>query len=76
MNVYVGYTIAINLILSVFAALYHVIYLLVWKSSLSSYIDYDTENFFLIFLTRIANWLIILRYANQCVYSAYDKTIN
>lgn len=72
MNKYVGYTIAINFVLSVFAALYHIIYLLIWKSSLAAYIDYEAENFLLIFLTRIGNWLIILRQGNKCVYTTHD----
>ena len=61
MNVYVGVTILINLLLCVFAALFHVIYLNIWKSYLGAYVDYDQENFFLMFLERIGNWICILR---------------
>ena len=61
MNELVGVTGAVNVLLCVFAAIYHIIYLLVWRSYLSAYIDYDQENMVSLFLIRIGNWLVILR---------------
>lgn len=61
MNIYIGYSIAINLLLCIFAAFFHIIYLFVWQGYLSAYIDYDNESFFTLFLTRIGNWMVILR---------------
>lgn len=55
-------TLAMSLLsvgISLFAALYHIIYLSVYQSSLSNYVNYAALNYFTYFLTKLVNWILL-----------------
>lgn len=60
MNIYVGVSGFIQLVLCLFAAFYHCINLLVFKKDYKDFINYDELNIPLIFLIRLGNWMVIL----------------
>ena len=60
MNIYVGISGFIQLILCLFAAFYHCANLLIFKGDYKTFIDYDELNIPLTFLIRLGNWMVIL----------------
>lgn len=53
------------IVLSAFAAGYHLIYIIVFKSALSNYINYAIFNFFQWFLITFVRWNLILLFTNK-----------
>lgn len=49
----------IEVVLCLFAALYHIIFLSFQQSSFQNWINYDTMNMIVLFFTRLGNWMLI-----------------
>ena len=47
------------MVFCLFAAFYHIIYLIVNKDFLENFIIYDNINLFTIFIIRLGNWILI-----------------
>jgi hypothetical protein len=55
-------TFFIQLALCLFAAVYHVVFLMVQKDSFKNWIDYDSLNLLMLFAIRFGNWILIFGY--------------
>jgi phospholipid-transporting ATPase len=53
-------TIVFALCISVFAAVYFIVYLFVFKSQMESFVNFDALNPFALFLSKFVNWVLIV----------------
>ena len=65
MDYYLYISFLFQIILCLFASLYHIIYVSVFKEEFGTWINYSSTNMFVLFIVRMGNWILIFGLFNK-----------